>query len=263
MHVYIYDDFLNKKKYDNTLAKIETRITDLGLSGKIIRLGTMRSSLSFLENEIKQGAKTIIAVGNDQTASKIVNSMMNVLLKDSLNPNLPFAYIPINDKFNQISECLGIRPEENACEVLSARRIEKIDIGEVSSENQSVKRYFISQAEISNRGTSIEIDKKYSLEIMEEGSVNIFNLPIYPELAEKNNSNPTDGLLEVCIQNKSKGFFKKSNEDSLSIFSTNHIKVTNNNHSLLLDNSIEAPTPATINVLRRKLNVIVGKGRKF
>ncbi len=36
MHVYVYDSFLNQKKYDRILARLETRITDLGLNGKYL-----------------------------------------------------------------------------------------------------------------------------------------------------------------------------------------------------------------------------------
>ena len=38
MHVYIYDSFLNHKKFEKIIARIETRVTDLGLNGKINRL---------------------------------------------------------------------------------------------------------------------------------------------------------------------------------------------------------------------------------
>ena len=43
MYYYLYDSRLNDKKYNNVIAKIETRLTDLGINGKINRL-------SFLKN---------------------------------------------------------------------------------------------------------------------------------------------------------------------------------------------------------------------
>ena len=58
MHVYIYDSFLGHKKFDNTLARIETRLTDLGLNGKISRMGAMKNIQSTVSNELKRGAKT-------------------------------------------------------------------------------------------------------------------------------------------------------------------------------------------------------------
>jgi hypothetical protein len=50
MHIYIYDSFVNQKKYDSTTAKIETRITDLGLNGKIVRLGIIISVEEVINN---------------------------------------------------------------------------------------------------------------------------------------------------------------------------------------------------------------------
>ncbi|MCK4553680.1 hypothetical protein KAU19_01815, partial [Candidatus Parcubacteria bacterium] len=64
MHIYIYDSYVNQKKYDKVLARIETRITDLGLNGKISRLGLMKNIPDLVYNELKRGVKTIIAVGN-------------------------------------------------------------------------------------------------------------------------------------------------------------------------------------------------------
>jgi len=46
MHVYVYDSFLNQKKYDRILARLETRITDLGLNGKISILLIMKLNMA-------------------------------------------------------------------------------------------------------------------------------------------------------------------------------------------------------------------------
>lgn len=75
MYIYIYDSFVNHKKYEKVLARIETRITDLGLNGKIVRIGIMTSVHDVVENELRKGANTIIAVGNNGIFSQALNSI--------------------------------------------------------------------------------------------------------------------------------------------------------------------------------------------
>ena len=106
MHVYIYDDYVNEKKYNNSLAHIETRITDLGLNGKIIRLGVMKNALEAITNEIKRGAKTIIAVGNDKTINKIINAIINYEISNQIENNTPLGIIPVGEKNNLIANVL-------------------------------------------------------------------------------------------------------------------------------------------------------------
>ena len=105
MHVYIYDTFLSQKKYDSVLARIETRTTDLGLNGKIIRLGLMHSLFDTVENEIKKGAKTITAVGNSELLHKIINIVARLSSENILIKNIPLGFIPIG-KSNNIAKCL-------------------------------------------------------------------------------------------------------------------------------------------------------------
>lgn len=258
MHVYIYDSFLNHKKYEGILARVETRLTDLGLNGKINRMGVMKNVKVSVENELKRGAKTIIAVGNNTTVNQVVNAMAGV---GQTGRTVPLGIIPIGNKNNFIAESLGIFPEEKACDILSARRIEKIDLGQANNS------FFISVAEIANRGTVIEMDKSYSIEIMGEGEVNIVNLAT----GEKPTStqakfNPQDGILELFIRTKkSKGFLKLSSaEIDESIFSLKKLTIHNSkNLPLILDGSARISVPAQLCVLKQRLNVIVGKGRQF
>jgi hypothetical protein len=75
MHLYIYDDFLEKSKYSKTINKIETWITDLGLNGKIIRLNNLNNVEGAIWGEIKRGARTLVVVGNDSTFNKILKTL--------------------------------------------------------------------------------------------------------------------------------------------------------------------------------------------
>ena len=257
MHVYIYDDYVNTKKYDKALARIETRITDLGLNGKIIRLGLLENINEAVENEIKRGAKTIVAVGSDQTVNKIINAIISAEINNQMRVETPLGIIPVGNEGNTIAETLGIGREEEAGDVLSARRIEKLDIA------QAGNSFFISQARIASQGTTLEIEKNYSIEIMEPGEINVINLSTFSDFPKNIRPNPQDRKLELYI--KTKGGRKFTNlrpEENKSLFSLKRLTIINQKHPLILDNAIEIPTPAEISV-NRSLNVIVGKERRF
>ena len=266
MHIYIYDSYVNQKKYDKILAMVETRITDLGLNGKISRLaplnnlskrgeyptglGLMKNIPSLVKNELKTGPNTIIAVGNDQTVSQIINSMAG--------NNAPMGIIPIGGKTNNlIAACLGIKSEEEACDILSARRVIKLDLGKANNQ------YFLTKATIANQGTIVEIDKNYSIEIIGNGEVNIINMGSDSNNLPKNvKFDPQDGILELYIKTKEhKNFLKKITGQS--IFPFKKLTIINKCRPVVLDGVIKIPAPVEISAAKQKLNIIVGKERGF
>jgi hypothetical protein len=257
MHVYIYDDYVSAKKYDSLIAKIETRITDLSLNGKIIRLNVMRNIEDAIDNEIKRGAKTIVAVGNNITVNKIINAIIKTRNKTNLGDNIPLGIIPIGKRNNEIADAMGIEREESACDNLLARRVEKISLGKANDD------YFLANAIIESSGTELKINKNYKIEIIENGLISIINMPITKEEAQ--HSNPNDKKIELIIKtNPRKFFFKKeSKETNKSFFSLNSLTIINKSKTLLLDYSKKINTPTMIMLSKNKLNLIVGKNRVF
>jgi hypothetical protein len=226
---------------------VEIRLTDLGLNGKIIRLGAIKNIRDVIQNEIKNGAKTIIAVGNNQTVNKIIGSIIDNELYGFFQKNILFSIIPIGED-NSIAESLGIKKEEEACNILLARRVKKIDIGIVNN------YYFLNKATIESQDSVIEIGGDYSLEPQDKGIVSIFNLKSAANDDKNIKVNPIDGKLDVYIKTKNK---------DTSFLSVDKLKITNKNHPLILDNIIEIKTPAEISIISGKLNVVVGKDRSF
>ncbi|MFH1583238.1 MAG: diacylglycerol kinase family protein [Candidatus Falkowbacteria bacterium] len=249
MNIFIYDSFLNQKKYDRLLARIETRITDLGLNGKIYRLSATRNVQETINNELKRGAKTIIAVGNNKTINQIINSLAG--------SQVPLGIIPIGEDNNDIAKSLGIESIEEACDILSARLLAKVDLGLA---NQT---YFLSNISINNQGTVIDMNKNYTVENAEKGLIYIFNL-IGDQIKLPPNVKfiPDDGLLELVVNTyANKKFFIR--QDHQSIFKIKKITIHNLKNQLILDGSIPLAAPAEITVAKKCLNVIVGKNRKF
>lgn len=248
MHVYIYDSFVNQKKYDRVLTKIEIRLTDLGLSGKISRLGIMKSVVETVAREVRAGAKTVTAVGNDQT----VNQVLNALAKT----DVPLGIIPVGEENNSLARSLGIKPDLSACDTLAARRIERLDLGLANNV------FFLTKAVIATAGTIIQIDD-FSIEASQAGEINIINLATTEKkLPTGAKINPQDGLLELFIKTEAnKKFFKKI--FGQSVFSFKELVIANKNEPLLIDGSIKINTPAAISVAKQKINIIVGRRRNF
>jgi Sphingosine kinase and enzymes related to eukaryotic diacylglycerol kinase len=247
MNIYIYDDYLNKSKYNRVLNRVEIRLTDLGLNGKIIRLGSIKNIRDVIQNEIKNGAKTIIAVGNNQTVNKIIGSVIDNELYGFFQKNILFSIIPIGED-NSIADSLGIKKEEEACNILLARRVKKIDIGLVNN------YYFLNKATIEAQGSLIEINGEYTIEPQDKGTISVFNLKSSANDDKNIKVNPIDGKLDVYIKGRGK---------DLSFLSVDKLKITNPNQPLVLDDIIEIKTPADINIIAGKLNVVVGKDRSF
>lgn len=244
MHVYVYDDYLNKTKYNRTINRVEIRLTDLGLNGKILRLSGIKNIKAAIQNEIRVGAKTIVAVGNNQTVNKIIGAIIDDDIYGDFQKKTLLGIIPIGDD-NSIATSFGIKNPEDACNILLARRVEKIDLGLAGN------HYFLNEASIQSMGTTLEIGD-YSIKSTERGEVKIINL--LKDKDEDIRSNPHDGLLDIVIETKKK--------DTTYLNATS-FKVSNSEEKLIVDGIVEIDTPAEIGILKDRVNIIVGKDRMF
>lgn len=243
MYIYVYDDYLNKSRFNKAINRMEIRLTDLALNGKIIRLAGIKNTKVALQNEIKLGAKTIVAVGNNQTVNKIISAFVNADIYPEFKKNTLLGIIPIGPD-NSIAESLGIFNEEEACNILLARRIQQIDLGLVGN------NYFLNKAVVEGKNTVIKLND-YSLEPIEKSDITIINL-----LTNRKNqiqSNPNDGLLDVMIT-------ATKNDKTLLRLEKFQLE---SEHKVVLDDVLEVETPALVSVMKNKLNVIVGKERSF
>jgi len=245
MHIYIFDYFLNQKNSAAIVAKIETRLTDLGLNGKNCHVGPLKSLKSIVKEELKNNPKTIVAVGNNSTLNQLINAL------DEEN-NTTIGIIPVG-KNNSIAEAFGIADEDAACNVLSARLIETIDLGKINNQ------YFIASAVIDNKETIIEINGQYTIEPAGPGQTTIANLSIGENAGRQSHLN---GVLKINITINTKGFIGRFSD--ASFIQTKHAIVNNLAHkNFIIDESLEIKTPANLSVAAQKLKVIVGKNRLF
>lgn len=246
MYLYIYDSFLSDKKYTDLLVKIEKRVTDLGIKGKVARLSVLKNLKEMVNDGVKEGVETIVAIGNAQTFAKVINVVADL--------DVTLGFIPI-DNNNHIAKMLGVPPKVLACDVLASRIVKKIDLGKINN------YYFVNTAEIENGEVSIEYNDFKIYPTTEKNKITLHNFAA----DSVSNASPVDGILEAVITPIQSGFFgKKKIENTILPFTK--IKIGSQAEeqiAILTDEQVIMKTPAEIKVVPEKLKVIVGSDRAF
>lgn len=239
MNIFVYDDFLDKHK--KTVRVIEENLNKLNLQGKIIYLKNIKNIKEALQNEIENGAKTIISVGNNKTANTIINILAN------FSEKIPLALIPVG-KDNSIAYSLGISNEKEACFILSSRRIEKINLAEANN------TLFISNFFIKNKNTTALINNSYSITPEKNGDFFIYNLSPIEKIFKNIKINPQDNILNLYIK------IGQKNKSHLLI---KEVEIKNKEERGILDGIIKITPPIKIKISNKNINLIVGKERSF
>lgn len=249
MYYYIYDNYLAEKKYQAVLARIESRLTDLGISGKIIRMSVFKNLSKSLNEDIAKGIKTIVIVGNDQTINQAINLIENL--------NIPLGLIPIGQN-NNIANSLGIPEGEIACNILSSRNIIPLKLGIINQ-----KYYFISFLEMMGDGASINCDDSYFIKINNRKDIITISNIYYGDYIDKLPIISNTNYLNLIIKNQVAGFFKAKKE-SFSHFKAKKITISSEKSIpiLITDEKKIIKTPIKIEIAPLEINFIVGKNRK-
>lgn len=184
MYCYIYDAFVQDRKYEKDLIAIEHRITDLGLQGKIVRLALFRDPKDQIRKEVEAGAKTVVVIGNDQTVHQVLNTVVDT--------GATLAIIPVGEP-NVLARILGIPKGVAACDTLSQRIIESLDVGQINGKR------FLTGVRFPKAITRVRYGKQYDLVSNKTGQLEILNLSIEAPKGEGDIADPVDGKLQVTI----------------------------------------------------------------
>lgn len=242
MYAYIVDSFLQDKKHQAELFRIETRLGQLGIQGRMEKITILKNLLEAARDAIRRGATTLVAVGNDETIIK--------LLPIAIEENVTLGIIPLGQP-NTVAEALGVPAGVAACDALSRRVIRRIDVG------QADNQYFLLEARLASGGP-VECDGKYTVESLDpNGEVVFGNLRGRDPLGQS-----TDGRLELHIQSGNRGFWNRSFSQE-SVFPIKRASLrSRGDSSLILDGQVIVKSPNLIAVAAKKLGVIVGRDRK-
>lgn len=244
-NIYIYDQELSGRRYQKLLERLETRLTDLGIGGKIYRLAPMTRLESAIKDELAKKPKTIVAVGGDALISRLAGLIAGT--------KIPLGVIPIGA--SMIADGFGITTE-NACKTLAARRIVSLDIGRVDGQH-----FFVCRAVINAINPSLILDGELTVEA--EGKALIEAVNITGDEYGYLGSQPLadDGRLNAYILKTEKGLLRK--DISQSAFICKQLEIVKGATKIELDGATEINSARSIEVVPGLLTVIVGKERKF
>lgn len=253
MYVYLYDNFLKEKKYEPTVRAMETRLTDYAIAGKIIRLQNFTNAEAVVEEEKQKGATTVVIVGNDATFGQVVSR--------AATSDVLFGFLPVGGH-NTIAEVLGIPVGETACDVLARRRRVNLDVGWFNN------RYFISQLHIPPSDITVLYDERFSVS-SKKGKMELVvcNLQPFVWHAGKKDAfvvHPQDGKLEAFLRPVLKKSWFREVSEAPSVFPFEEMTVTSKTPFLVeADGKESKETKITIKLAKRRIQMVVGKERKF
>lgn len=249
-YTYIYADYLKTGKYEKMTRAIENRLTDLGIGGRIHRLSQFKNLKEIIEEDARRGVTTVVVVGDD--------SMVEEAIRVIADLNISLGIIPMGGGEDKIASLLGIPEGAPACDVLSQRIIEQLDLGRING------KIFISRLSIFGQRAPIICDKQYEI-LSPGGDAVIYNLNPDPKDKEALETNPKDGRFEVLVKSK-KSFgifgFGKERGGRQSLFFVKKIKMKSAVPiSIFVDGKKNFYKDVDIEIVPKGLKAIVGKNR--
>ena len=244
-NVYVYDQELGSRRYQKLLERLETRLTDLGISGKIYRLGPMTRLEDMMREELVKKPKTIVAVGGDALSSRLAGLMTGT--------TIPLAVVPFGQ--NMIADAFGVTLE-NACKVLAARRIVSLDIGRVDNEHS-----FVCRALITTTNPRLVLDGNLTVTV--EGRALIEAINISGDEYGYRGAHPKsdDKRLNICILKTESGILRK--EISQSVFVCKQVTIESGAQEVEIDGAHKLHSAHIIDLHPQTLTAIVGRERSF
>ncbi|MFA5995976.1 MAG: hypothetical protein WCW27_02150 [Patescibacteria group bacterium] len=242
MFFYFYDTFVTQNKHAALLNQIESRIIELGINGRVEKLTALRNMKELLESGLKQGAHTVVVLGNDSTMFRTIN----VLAQHS---QIALGYIPFPDP-TPLGQWLGITSALDGCNVLSRR------ITTVTNLAKANQTFFLGTLTLNEaRDTKIRCDDKFDVTC---------HADINSVIISNSHSKSQKLLLEIKPRKIKTAFLSKQNiPQTATKILTNKIIINHLEQPLavLLDNEITLKTPITITLKPKQLKLIVGKNR--
>lgn len=250
MYYYVYDEFVQDKKYERELIAIENRLADLGIAGRVARLALFKNADSLIADELKRGTiTTVVVVGNDQTVHKVLEIITG--------HDVAFGVIPIG-ALNNIAKILGVPCGVAAVDVLSARNIENIDTGRLNGKR------FVTGVSFPKVIGKVTCDGQFTMTTERASVINVQNL-MCNGVEGESIGNPTDGLLETVISVKPSGsVFSKSADKNKSVVGSKEIEIDFPEEVVAtVDGKEVSGSHFLITVEPKAIKVITGRDRMF
>lgn len=283
MYYYIIDpQKLPQRQFERVQNELYSSLSQYRMAGESMRVSGLRPTPQLVESAFSHNAKTIIAVGNDETLHDVINSLKG--------RDVVIGFVPLYK--TELSQTLGLDGINNACKYIALRRIALMDVGTVNS------TLFLSKLSF---GLGLQEDGKvpnsWNLKIIK----NLFNQRVFDVsfsadesykatlkvlggmiINTRGNSrtesliaNPTDGILDVLLLPQLSRFklfkYRKhilsgafENIPESSLVHLKKIEISNpEGLPLKVGNRVIAKSPAIIEVIPQSVKIIVGRERQF
>src|SRR3989338_5090652 len=140
MYHYIIDQTrIPARNFDRLLGEVYGYLTEYQISGEVHRVTRLRNVSELVETAVRGGAKTIVAIGDDQNFVQLIE----ILAEQS---GLVLGYIPLQ-KSSEIAAVLGLPSLSEACLAIAKRRIEEFDLG------AAARNYFFTKLDFAATAT--------------------------------------------------------------------------------------------------------------
>ena len=249
MYQYIYDKSLGDKRFQKQVSELENRLTDLGIHGRIDRMHPLKSVRESVDDGLKQGVKTVVAVGADDTFRR--------LLEVVPGKDLVVGYIPM-EQGSFFASALGIPDGLAACDILSARLTETLDIGRVNGQ------YFLTDVSFDASDVTLECEDRFRVKLVRGGRVSICNIASMGREDTRHLADPKDGYLDAVIAPAAeRGFFRKERLEQSVLQLRRVVARSPKAFSIFADGRELMSQTAEMDVAEKRIKVIIGKGRLF
>lgn len=251
MYQYIYDAALSDRRHQLLLTAIENRLTDLGIQGRIERLSLFKNVAQSLEDGVRRGTTTVVAVGSDDTVKKVMDAVAQF--------PVTMGVIPVG-KPNRIARLLGVPEGLAACDVLSARLTQTLDIGRVNGHT------FLAALSVPRGPVVLECEGRYRVTTPAHGPVHVCNMTPLEELLDEDEepfhtADPSDGMLEAVIPPRRGILGARSAKTVLNL---RRLAIrADKPFAMSVDGRRLTAARAEVDVLPARLKVIVGRNRLF
>lgn len=280
MYYYILDpQNLEPAKFERQQVELQGLLAEFKISGEMGRVTSLRGIQDLVETASERGTKTLVACGTDDT--------FNLMLSYVKGRDITVGFIPLDEE-SYLARILGLDNLHTAAKTIAARRIEKIDLATLGPS------FFISYVEfgigskklknlnwwnsikalsVPEHKFKIRIDNSYTMDIACLGGI-VANTR---RSSGKNQTiaSPTDGFLDLLILEKLNKLnilkYKQQVIDGRfeeiphsSVIKCRKVEfLAPQGFPLTMAGRIFAKVPTAIEIIPRRLRMIVGKNRTF
>lgn len=235
MFFYLYDEVVLDKKFAGLLERVESRIIELGINGRVERLTPLRNIKELIAHGIKNGAHTIVVLGSENT---FLHAMQVIAQHD-----ITLGFLSFGE--STLSKLFGITDPLEGCNSLSRRITKQLSLGKA---NQT---FFLNDATaVLPRGARLKCNNQWSIVTQADHS----DLTV---------SNAASLRIALQPQASAKWFLRKAAPLHATIIEVTDLKIEHPDVTLplLLDGYTTLKTPVTLSIKPKAIKVIVGKHR--